>query len=82
MSDTPRTDAKRGFFDLDTAVDANFAEELERENNKLREALEASQSWLHPHSNADGLVARRKLNSEILEAISLNSRSSSSICGS
>ena len=33
MSDTPRTDAKRGFHDLDTAVDAEFSEQLERELN-------------------------------------------------
>ena len=33
VSDTPRTDAKRGFHDLDTAVDAEFSEQLERELN-------------------------------------------------
>lgn len=33
VSDTPRTDAKRGFYDLDTAVDAEFSEQLERELN-------------------------------------------------
>ena len=33
VSDTPMTDAKRGFHDLDTAVDAEFSEQLERELN-------------------------------------------------
>ena len=33
ISDTPRTDAKRGFHDLDTAVDAEFSEQLECELN-------------------------------------------------
>jgi hypothetical protein len=39
MSDTPRTDAARGYFDIDTAVSADVAEQLERENNQLRAAL-------------------------------------------
>lgn len=33
MNDTPRTDSMRGFHDLDTAVDAEFSEQLERELN-------------------------------------------------
>ncbi len=39
MSDTPRTDAKRGFHDLDTAVDAEFSEQLERELNAANERI-------------------------------------------
>lgn len=31
MSDTPRTDAVRGFFDMETAVPAEEMEKLERE---------------------------------------------------
>lgn len=33
MNDTPRTDSMRGFHDLDTAVDAEFSEQLQRELN-------------------------------------------------
>ena len=33
MSDTPRTDARRGFHGWYTAVDAEFSEKLERELN-------------------------------------------------
>jgi hypothetical protein len=39
MSDTPRTDAKRGFHDLDTAVDAEFSEQLECELNAANERI-------------------------------------------
>ncbi len=39
MSDTPRTDVKRGFHDLDTAVDAEFSEQLERELNAANERI-------------------------------------------
>ena len=39
MSDTPRTDAKRGFHDLDTAVDAEFSEQLERELNEANKTI-------------------------------------------
>lgn len=39
MSDTPRTDAKRGFHDLDTAVDAEFSEQLERELNVANDRI-------------------------------------------
>lgn len=39
VSDTPRTDAKRGFHDLDTAVDAEFSEQLERELNAANERI-------------------------------------------
>ena len=34
VRDTPRTDARRGFHGLDTAVDAEFSEQLERELNE------------------------------------------------
>jgi hypothetical protein len=60
VSDTPRTDAKRGFHDLDTAVDAEFSEQLERELNaanerikRLEEAVEAYRTAYTP----DGHVA-------------------------
>ena len=60
ISDTPRTDAKRGFHDLDTAVDAEFSEQLERELNaanerikRLEEAVEAYRTAYTP----DGHVA-------------------------
>lgn len=39
MSDTPRTDAKRGFHDLDTAIAAEFSEQLERELNAANERI-------------------------------------------
>jgi hypothetical protein len=39
VSDTPRTDAKRGFHDLDTAVDAEFSEQLECELNAANERI-------------------------------------------
>ena len=39
MSDTPRTDAKRGFHDLDTAVDAEFSEQLECELNAANDRI-------------------------------------------
>jgi FtsZ-binding cell division protein ZapB len=39
VSDTPRTDAKRGFHDLDTAVDAEFSEQLERELNAANKTI-------------------------------------------
>jgi hypothetical protein len=39
ISDTPRTDAKRGFHDLDTAVDAEFSEQLECELNAANERI-------------------------------------------
>lgn len=39
VSDTPRTDAKRGFHDLDTAVDAEFSEQLERELNAANDRI-------------------------------------------
>ena len=66
MSDTPRTDARRGFHGWYTAVDAEFSEKLEREltaaqqrikrleeeNNELR-AEEAR--WL----NTNGELERR-----------------------
>ena len=39
ISDTPRTDAKRGFHDLDTAVDVEFSEQLECELNAANERI-------------------------------------------
>jgi hypothetical protein len=39
VSDTPRTDAKRGFHDLDTAVDAEFSEQLECELNASNDRI-------------------------------------------
>ena len=39
VSDTPRTDAKRGFHDLDTAVDAEFSEQLECELNAANDRI-------------------------------------------
>jgi hypothetical protein len=39
ISDTPRTDAKRGFHDLDTAVDAEFSEQLECELNASNDRI-------------------------------------------
>ena len=53
-SDTPRTDSKRGFHGLDTAVDAEFSEQLERElnaaNAKIKRLTEAFDA-------AEGLIA-------------------------
>jgi hypothetical protein len=61
VSDTPRTDAKRGFHDLDTAVDAEFSEQLERELNvandrikRLEEAGDAMlNAWLMPEDSME-----------------------------
>lgn len=39
IGETPRTDAKRGFHDLDTAVDAEFSEQLECELNAANERI-------------------------------------------
>lgn len=39
MSDTPRTDSMRGFHDLDTSVDAEFSEQLERELNAAQATI-------------------------------------------
>lgn len=39
---TPETDAEVGYFDLETAVSADFARELERERDEMREEL---QQW-------------------------------------
>jgi hypothetical protein len=39
-SKTPETDANIGFFDLETATDANFARKLERERDEARHKLE------------------------------------------
>jgi hypothetical protein len=38
---TPETDAEVGYFDLETAVSADFARKLERERDEAREQLEA-----------------------------------------
>jgi hypothetical protein len=47
MSDTPRTDAKRGFHDLDTAVDAEFSEQLECELNAANERIKRLEELGH-----------------------------------
>lgn len=39
MSKTPRTEAAKGFFDLDSAVSAEFASELETELNDAHKAF-------------------------------------------
>ena len=39
MSDTPRTDARRGFHGWYTAVDAEFSEKLERELNATNDRI-------------------------------------------
>ncbi len=39
MSDTPRTDARRGFHGWYTAVDAEFSEKLERELNAAQDRI-------------------------------------------
>ena len=40
MSDTPETDYNCGFYDLELAVPAEFARELERQRNELLSALD------------------------------------------
>ena len=63
VSDTPRTDAKRGFHDLDTAVDAEFSEQLERELNAANERikrLEEAGDNLH-FGWIDGYMNQRRL---------------------
>ena len=39
ISDTPRTDARRGFHGWYTAVDAEFSEKLERELNAAQQRI-------------------------------------------
>ena len=39
MSDTPRTDARRGFHGWYTAVDAEFSEKLEHELNAANDGI-------------------------------------------
>jgi hypothetical protein len=39
VSDTPRTDARRGFHGWYTAVDAEFSEKLERELNAAQQRI-------------------------------------------
>ena len=39
MSGTPRTDSMRGFHGLDTAVDAEFSEQLECELNAAKKHI-------------------------------------------
>jgi hypothetical protein len=39
VSDTPRTDARRGFHGWYTAVDAEFSEKLERELNAANDRI-------------------------------------------
>jgi hypothetical protein len=63
VSDTPRTDAKRGFHDLDTAVDAEFSEQLERELNVANDRikrLEDAGDNLH-FGWIDGYMNQRRL---------------------
>ena len=51
VSDTPRTDAKRGFHDLDTAVDAEFSEQLECELNAANERIKRLEAVVNdPHA--------------------------------
>jgi hypothetical protein len=38
-SKTPETDANIGFFDLETATDANFARKLKRERDEARDRM-------------------------------------------
>lgn len=49
ISDTPRTDARRGFHGWYTAVDAEFSEKLERELNAANVEIEEKRKdvvWL------------------------------------
>lgn len=57
---TPETDAKRGYFDIDTAVSAEFAERLERERDEYR------QYWLDEQANKSRWI--EVLSSKINEA--------------
>lgn len=51
LSETPRTDARRGFHGLDTAVDAEFSEQLEREltaaNDRIKRLEESENRMLN-----------------------------------
>jgi hypothetical protein len=49
MSDTPRTDAARGFHDIDSAVDAEAMEHLERELNEARDLARKLRDVLIKH---------------------------------
>ena len=56
MSDTPRTDARRGFHGWYTAVDAEFSEKLERELNAANAEI---QSLKHNYNRVIGMYTAK-----------------------
>lgn len=51
MSDTPKTDSMRGFHGLDTAVNAEFSEQLERELNEANQRIKRLESVEKSHAD-------------------------------
>ena len=56
ISDTPRTDARRGFHGWYTAVDAEFSEKLERELNAANAEI---QSLKHNYNRVIGMYTAK-----------------------
>ena len=56
MSETPRTDARRGFHGWYTAVDAEFSEKLERELNAANAEI---QSLKHNYNRVIGMYTAK-----------------------
>ena len=70
MSDTPRTDARRGFHGWYTAVDAEFSEKLEHELNAANERIKRLEEQLMDAKNKHSvLVADVVLNKDRAERI-------------
>jgi hypothetical protein len=52
---TPETDAEIGYFDLETAVSADFARRLERERDEAGKELSSIHRWIE-RNHADGFI--------------------------
>jgi septal ring factor EnvC (AmiA/AmiB activator) len=64
MSKTPETDAEVGYFDLETAVNADFARRLERERDEAQKELSSIHQWIernHPDGFIDSQTYFQKL---------------------
>lgn len=48
-----------------TLVPTDKLKDIQAENERLRAALIASQTWLYGHENAEGQAERRRLNADL-----------------
>jgi uncharacterized protein (DUF3084 family) len=70
MSKTPETDAEVGYFDLETAVSADFARCLERERDEAREELRTAVQERHDfHWELQDAIRERNEAREALRAV-------------